>query len=109
MTGLARKLTVIVAALVCLIVVGAAGAIIRSTVFTITPGNFARLTGTGLYCSNTSTLTKARAFLCESTPGPGSHAVAGSYYLLINQGGITVEQATTNHNRSRHIRSFGNR
>jgi hypothetical protein len=108
MTGPTRKLTVIVAALVCLIVAGAAGAIIRSTVFTITPGNWARLTGTGLYCHNLLSSTSVR-FVCSSTSGPGSYIIAGSYYLVINQAGVTVDHATDAQGHYTHVRSFVNR
>jgi hypothetical protein len=109
MTGLSRKLTVIVAGLVCLIVAGAAGAIVRSTVFTITPGNFARLSGTGIYCKSLISTTRARSFQCFSTPGPGSHAFVRSYFLVINQAGVTVEHATDAQGHYTHIRSFVNR
>jgi hypothetical protein len=109
MTSPTRKLTVIVACLVCLIVAGTAGAIIRSTIFTITPGNWARLTGTGMYCHNLLSSTNVRSFACLSTSGPGSHAVAGSYYLLINQAGVTVDHATDAHGHYTHVRSFVNR
>jgi hypothetical protein len=109
MTGPTRKLTVIVAALVCLIVAGAAGALIRSTVFTITPGNWARLSGTGLYCRNVFSSTKLRSFFCNSTRGPGSSAIAGSYYIGINQNGVTVARAIGTHGGYTTIRSFINR
>ena len=109
MTGLTRKLTVVVVGLVCLVVAGAAGAIVRATIFTITPGNFARLSGTGIYCKSLVSSTRVRSFQCFSTPGPGSHAVVGSYFLVINQAGVTVEHATDALGHYTHIRSFVNR
>jgi len=108
MTGPARKLTMIVAALVCVIVAGAAGAIIRSTVFTITPGNYARLSGTGLYCQNALSATGVRSFVCGSTSGPRGSAVLRSYYLVINQTGVTVDRVRDARNGTK-IRSFLNR
>ena len=109
MTGPARKLIVVFACLVCLVVAGGAGAIVRATIFTITPGNFARLSGTGIYCKSLVSSTKLRSFQCFSTPGPGSHAVVGSYFLVINQAGVTVEHATDVQGHYTHVRSFVNR
>jgi hypothetical protein len=110
MTGPTRKLTVIVAGLVCLIVAGTAGAIVRATIFTITPGNYARLSGTGIYCSSLISSTKARSFLCASTsPRQGRYSLVGSYFLVINQAGVTVEHATDVHGHYTHVRSFVNR
>lgn len=108
MTRPSRKLTLIVVALVCLIVAGAAGAIVRATIFTITPGNWARVSGTGLYCHNLISTSRLRSFNCISTLGPGTHPLTGVYSVVINQAGVTIERATDSHGRITHVRSFVN-
>ena len=92
MTGPARKAIAIGAALVALSLAGAAGAIVRSTVFTITPGNYARLSGTNLYCNNRLTTDKTRAFVCALYGGPGKPKVPATYFFTTNQRGVTVER-----------------
>ena len=94
MSGRARKTMVIGVALVALILASAAGAIVRSTVFTITPGNYARLSGTNLYCSNRLATDKTRAFVCGLYGGPGKPKVPATYFFATNQRGITVEHVT---------------
>jgi hypothetical protein len=103
-----RKLSVIAAALAALVAAGAAGAVIRSTVFTITPGNWARLTATGLYCRNTLAVNGlGRILVCDSSTGPGGRAVVGSYYFTINQRGVEVSRVVGG-TRGVRIRYFAN-
>lgn len=95
MTSPTRKLVLIVAAVVCLVLAGAAGAIVRYTVFTITPGNFANVSGTGLYCQSLVTYKGHRAFLCQSQPGPGIHVLKGTYDFVVDKNGVTVQRSTS--------------
>src|ERR1700730_778986 len=95
MNGVTRKALVIGVALVALILAGAAGAIVRYTVFSITPGNYARLSGTNLYCSNRLSTAGTRTFVCALYHGPGKPKVDGTYALAIAQAGITVERLTS--------------
>ena len=92
MSGRMRRFTVIGVVFVALILAGAAGAIVRFTIFTITPGNFARLSGTNLYCKNGLSTANRRVFLCALYGGPGTHPVRGTYGFTINQRGIVVER-----------------
>jgi hypothetical protein len=92
MSGRMSRLTVIVGVLVALTLAGAAGAIVRYTIFTITPGNFARLSGTNLYCKNGRSTTHRRVFLCALYGGPGTLVVRGTYGFAIDQTGIVVER-----------------
>ena len=87
-----RRLTVIGVLFVALVLAGAAGAIVRYTIFTITPGNFARLSGTNLYCKNGRSTKQRRVFLCALYGGPGKNTVRGTYGFAINQTGIVVER-----------------
>jgi hypothetical protein len=106
MTGRTRKLTVIVAGLAALILAGAAGAIARYTVFTITPGNFARISGTNLYCANVLDTTKKRAFVCYLN---GSrYPVKGTYGVVIDEFGTTIERWTTDRSGYTIVRKFAN-
>ena len=108
MTGPTRKLVVIVAAVVCLALAGAAGAIVRYTVFTITPGNWAGVSGTGLYCNSIVTLKGQRAFLCQSQPGPGKHPLKGTYDVVINKNGVTVQRSTNGQTGQALVRALVN-
>jgi hypothetical protein len=63
MTGPTRKLIVIVAALVALVVAGGAGAIVRYTIFTIQTNNTAVLARTLVYCQHRSA-SKLHFFSC---------------------------------------------
>jgi hypothetical protein len=108
MSGRVRKTMVIGVALVALILAGAAGAIVRSTVFTITPGNYARLSGTNLYCSNRLTNDKARALVCGLYGGPGKPKVPATYFFTTNQRGVTVERVTNTSKGYETTRGFAN-
>jgi hypothetical protein len=110
MTGRTRKLTVVVAALLALTLAGAAGAVVRYTVFTITPGNFARFSGTNLYCANALANTKQRAFTCSLNASSGStrYPVRGTYGLTMNEYGLSIQRWTTNKGGVTNIRKFGN-
>jgi hypothetical protein len=94
MTGPARKLTVIIAALVGLVLAGAAGAIVRSAVFTITPHRFARLSGTNVYCYSTLSTDKKTTFICALHGSDGKN-VPGTYGIVINTTGVSVERWKT--------------
>jgi hypothetical protein len=108
MTGSTRKLTLIVAALVCLTLAGAAGAIIRSTIITITPGHYARLTGTALYCSSWIYLKGQRAMNCQSQAAPKEYPLKGVYDFWINKNGVTVQRSKNGRGPEAIIRSFTN-
>lgn len=106
MTGRTRKLTLIVAALAALVLAGAAGAIVRYTVFTITPGNFARISGTNVYCANVLDTTKKRAFVCYLH---GSrYPLKGTYGVVIDEDGMSIERWTTDRNGYTVVRRFAN-
>jgi hypothetical protein len=97
MTRPARKLTVIVAALVALLAAGAAGAVVQYTIFTITPGNFARLSGTNVYCLNTVSTTSVRSFSCSNWMFAGAaHQLSGSRGVIVNEAGVEVYRVTAN-------------
>jgi hypothetical protein len=108
MSGPVPKAMVIGVALVALILAGAAGAIVRYTVFTITPGNYARLSGTNLYCSNRLSTDKSRTFFCALYGGAGKPTVDATYAFAINQRGIVVERLTNTSTGYEVTRRFAN-
>jgi hypothetical protein len=102
-----RKLAVIVAALIALILAASAGAIVRYTVFTVTPGNWALRSGTDLYCHSQISSTKHRSFFCFPT-SQGKYALKGTYSVLINKYEVSAEHATDAHGDNTIIRRFVN-
>jgi hypothetical protein len=60
-----KKLTLVCAAVVALTLAGPVGAVVRDTIFTITPKHFARLAGTDVYCKNRQFPNDFPSFLCD--------------------------------------------
>jgi len=104
MTIPARKLLVIVAALVALIMAGAAGAVVRYTIFTIQTNQSARLSGTNVYCQHLLAQPYSNEFLC-AVWGP-RHGVPNAYGFYIAQGGLFAVRWSSNGKTLKSVRDF---
>jgi hypothetical protein len=83
-------LLLLVAAVVVLATAGAGGTAVRYQVFAITPGHFARLAGTDVYCKNLQgQLPDVRSFLCARFAASGRR-LPRTYITEINARGIAV-------------------
>jgi hypothetical protein len=104
MTGPARKLIVVVAILVGLVVAGGAGAIVRYTIFTIQYHHYAWLPGTKVFCENAVT-HKQRAFVCSDSLPRG---VPRTYIVVVGQPGVEVGRWSGTGKTASTIRKFNN-
>jgi hypothetical protein len=87
MTGSARKLALVAAALVALVVAATAGAIVKDTIFTIPYHHYASLSGTKIFCENVVSTYKQRVFGCSDLLPRG---VPRTYFVVVGQPGIEV-------------------
>jgi len=103
MTGLTRKLTLIAAGLVALIVAATAGAIVKDTIFTITLNHYAKLSGTRVYCQNNR---PDHGFVCAvwgaNNPAPNLYSV------LVAPGGVAVHRVSKTGTTDTFIAAFRN-
>jgi hypothetical protein len=84
-----KKLVVVAFVVVVLCGAGVAGAVVEGTV-TVSPGQFARLGGTGIYCgAYVEAGNKLPAFDCGDFAG-NAH-VAGSYSAILDRTGVEVD------------------
>lgn len=104
MSGPVRKLSVIAAVLVALVAAAGAGALVRATIFTISYHQFARLSGTKLFCVN-AVDHKQRAFVCSDLLPRG---VPRTYNVVVGQPGIEVGRWSANGNGASTIRKLDN-
>jgi hypothetical protein len=104
MTGPVRKLTLIAAALVALIVAATAGAVVRYTVFTIQTNNTAVLARTLVYCQHRSA-SKLHFFSCVvHVP----HQLSPKPYIMYFTPHVIVVGRVSSSGQTKPVRNFLN-
>jgi hypothetical protein len=89
-----RKLMLVATAAAALVGAGAAGAVIRANIVSITSGNYGDLVGTHITCKNLEDLESGlRSFLCFRYVPSGATAT-GTYAIEMNTRGIVVQRWT---------------
>jgi hypothetical protein len=111
MTGSARKLALVAAVLVALVLAAGAGAIVKDTIFTIQYHHYAWLPGTKVFCEN-NVSHKQRAFVCSEPLPRGSDSlprgVPRTYIVVVGQPGVEVGRWSGTGKTASTIRKFNN-
>ena len=106
MTRRRKAVLLSMAAVVALVMAGAAGAVVRYTIFTIQNHHYAHLAGTNVYCLNSVNKHQQRAFVCLIY-GP-KYPAANTYTVVVGQPGLEIGRWSATGKTVSTLRKFTN-